>query len=255
MTDNRRRSLLISHDDAIPAGARFIETHFSHPEDWTPVIPGAVLASLENGTIAAAPSPGIGRFPLPEPEDIAAVLDAWGITPETPVVVYASSADDAKVAARAWFVLRTAGVADVRVLDGGAAGWAARTAEPGGEPAPASDVRVTAIDADRAGVIGATGVLLDARPAVVFEAGHIPGAVSAPGGDVFSDGRLLPDGELEEWAASYLAEADGPIAAYCGGGVAAAGTVFALTVLGHDAGLYVGSWSQWGDDPDRPVER
>ncbi|MFE6997610.1 sulfurtransferase [Microbacterium sp. NPDC057659] len=255
MTHNRRRSLLISPTDAIPEGARYIEAHFSQPADWAPVIPGAVLASLENGTIAAAPSRGIGRFPLPEKEDFAAVLDGWGITARTPVVVYASTADDAKVAARAWFVLRSAGVSDVRVLDGGAAGWAARTGAIDVEPAPSSPSPVVAIDGDRAAVIGATGVLLDARPVSAYDAGRIPGALSAPGADVFRDGYLLPDDELAEWAAPLLPEHDAPIGAYCGGGVAAAGTVFALTVLGRDAGLYAGSWSQWGNDPERPVER
>jgi len=258
MTGSRRRSLLISPHDALPEGARLVEAHFSHPaDDRQPVIPGAVIASLENATIAAAPSRGAGRFPLPAADDLARTLEGWGITETTPVVVYAATAADAKVATRTWFVLRHAGIADVRVLDGGAPAWAARAGHESGVPAPASGAPVVAIGADRAAATASAGVLLDARPAAAFAAGRIPGAVSAPGDEIFRDGYLLPDDELRRWADGLLTASgagDAPLAAYCGGGVAASGTGVALTVLGHDPALYVGSWSQWSSDTDRPIE-
>ena len=256
---SRRTTQLIAPSDPIPDGALFVEARFSSPEGGAvPLIADAVVATLDNGVLAAAPQPGSGRFPLPAREDTRATLSSWGADRDTPIVVYATTPDDAKTAARAWFVFRDAGFNDVRVLDGGIAGWRARqsTAAAAGLP-QVSDAPLTEIDANRAAEVGASGILLDARPVSAYKEGRIPGALSAPGNEVFRDGYLLPEEELRAWAAGFIPDdaGDAPVAAYCGGGVAAAGTVFALSTLGIDAGLYVGSWSQWSRDNARPVER
>lgn len=84
--------------------------------------------------------------------------------------------------------------------------------------------------------------------------GHIPGAVSAPTTEnVGPDGRFLSVGELATRFRELGASTDKRVGVYCGSGVSGAHEVLALAVAGIPAELYVGSWSEWSSDPERPV--
>jgi thiosulfate/3-mercaptopyruvate sulfurtransferase len=232
-------------------------------------LPGAVFVDLDEA-LAGPPGPG-GRHPLPDPAALQAALRRAGVRSGRPVVVYdAGGPVPTGAAARAWWVLRWAGIRDVRVLDGGYAAWVAAGAPvTAGEPAvPAGDVAVrpggaSTVDADGAARAAAGGCLIDARVPARFRgesepvdpvAGRIPGAVNQPADrTVEGDGRLLPAGELRARYTALGVRAGRPLAAYCGSGVTAAQTVLALTVAGFDPALYVGSWSHWITDPNRPV--
>ncbi|MGI5192961.1 sulfurtransferase [Streptomyces sp. CA-288835] len=231
-------------------------------------IPGAVYVDLDT-ELAAPPTPEDGRHPLPDPAELQAAARRWGVTAHRPVVVYDDNGNTA--AARAWWLLRWAGVERVTLLDGALGAWrAARLPTETGEPdtpTPGDIVlspgRLPVLDADTAAEVARDGVLLDARAAERYRgesepvdprAGHIPGALSAPTGD-----NLNPDGtfrDAEELAVRFTAlGADDAIevGVYCGSGVTAAHQIAALAHAGIPAALYPGSWSAWSADSNRPA--
>ncbi|MFD6185337.1 sulfurtransferase [Streptomyces goshikiensis] len=232
-------------------------------------IPGAVYVDLDREL--AGPAGSGGRHPLPEPEAFGAVMRRAGVSAGAPVVVYDGGLGWA--AARAWWLLRWTGHAEVRVLDGGLAAWTAAGGEVSADAvSPAEgDFKPTPgglglLDADGAAALAREGVLLDARAGERYRGdvepidrvgGHIPGAVSAPTAEnVGADGRFLPAAELRARFAGLGAAGEGgrgPVGVYCGSGVSGAHEVLALEVAGVAAALYAGSWSEWSSDPERPV--
>jgi thiosulfate/3-mercaptopyruvate sulfurtransferase len=85
-------------------------------------------------------------------------------------------------------------------------------------------------------------------------AGHIPGAVSAPTTEnLDADGRFRPSEELRARFGTLGTGGTADVAVYCGSGVTATHQVAALALAGVEAALYPGSWSQWSNDPSRPV--
>jgi thiosulfate/3-mercaptopyruvate sulfurtransferase len=233
-------------------------------------IPGAVGVDLDRDLADSVGDGKRGRDPLPEPAALQQTLRRWGINEDSSIVAYDGA--DGTSAARAWWLLRWAGLEDVRVLDGGVAAWTAAglaltTEVPSREPGNVV-VRPGAmpvLDAEGAtALVAGGGVLLDARVEARYRgevepvdpvAGHIPGARSAPtGGNVDASGRFLGADQLRSRFAGLGIEPGQDVAAYCGSGVAAAQEVLALHLAGVPAALYAGSWSEWVADPSRPVE-
>ncbi|NUK13032.1 sulfurtransferase [Streptomyces lunaelactis] len=227
-------------------------------------IPGAVFVDLD-AELAAPPGAG-GRHPLPEPEAFGAVMRRAGVSADSPVVAY--DGGQGWAAARAWWLLRWTGHADVRVLDGGLAVWTGpletKVPDPSEgtfTPAPGA---LPLLDADAAAGLARSGVLLDARAAERYRGdvepidrvgGHIPGAVSAPTMEnVDKDGRFLPAGTLSaRFKALGASAAAEPVGVYCGSGVSGAHEALALEIAGFEPALYAGSWSEWSSDVSRPV--
>lgn len=228
-------------------------------------LPGAVYVDLD-AELAAAPSAQRGRHPLPEVGDLQAAARRWGIDDGVGVVVYDAIGNLA--AARAWWLLRWSGIADVRLLDGGLGAWTSagfRVSQGDTQPRPGTVTltsgQLPTVDIDQ--IESFTGPLLDARAVERYRgewepidprAGHIPGAVSAPtASNLSADGTFLSAAELRErFATLGIRDDDHPIV-YCGSGVNAAHQIAALALAGIDGALFAGSWSQWSSDPARPV--
>ena len=232
-------------------------------------VPGAVYVSLED-ELSDHSVTGRGRHPLPSGRSVEAAARRWGVREGAPTVVY----DDWNRAgsARAWWVLTAAGIADVRILDGGLDAWRSgggSLATGGVDPAP-GDAAVTHDDLYNGALPTLTAQqvhdvdLLDARAPERFRgevepidpvAGHIPGAKNLPSGAVLNaDGTFLTPDAIAQLLAARGVD-DTKIGAYCGSGVTAAVTVAALAATGYQAALFPGSWSQWSSDSNNPVAR
>jgi thiosulfate/3-mercaptopyruvate sulfurtransferase len=230
-------------------------------------IPGAVYVDLDT-ELAEHGLATDGRHPLPTIERLQAAARAWGINDGDSVVVY----DDLKnlSSARAWWLLRYAGIEDVRVLDGSLRAWttSGRPLEEGGVTPTPGDVSLSyghlpVLSIDEAAALPDSGILLDARAAERYRgdvepidprAGHIPGAISAPTTEnVGEDGRFLGPEVLRARFEGLGVTTDTSVGVYCGSGVTAAHDALALTLAGFDPALYPGSWSQWSNIPGRPI--
>ena len=253
--------------DATAGERAFLEAH----------IPGAVHADLEQhlsytGADRLQIRTKHGRHPLPERATWLEQVRAWGITNSDQVVVY--DAAGGAFGARAWWLLRWLGHANVAVLNGGWEQWQDNTESGNGathgtsdfaEAAPLTRLVATAEITAMLGAADATApacTLLDARSEVRFAgeeelvdpiAGHIPGAQCRPYNlNLDAHGKFLPAQELAQAFAACGAD---PVV-YCGSGVSATHHVLAMHVAGlPEPGLYADSWSGWITDPTRPIGR
>ena len=242
-------------------------------------LPGAHYAHLDRDLSGPQHPEGprstrfTGRHPLPDRQAWAAWVAQRGIRPARLVVTY--DGEGLPFAARAWWLLRWLGHAQVAVLDGGMAAWvnggyalstdvpplAAATAYPA-SPMPA----MPTVDVAQLLLQLQDVLIIDARAAERFRgdvepldpvAGHIPGARQR-----FFKDNLRPDGRFqspevlrEAFAQRGVRGAAGVVMA-CGSGVTACHNLLAMAHAGlGDAVLYPGSWSQWCADPSRPVAR
>ena len=209
---------------------------------------------------------------LPKPETFAQHAGSMGLSSRDRIVVY--DGPSFLSAPRVWWMLRTMGVAEAFVLDGGFDRWKA-------EGRPVTDEvtkiapcvfetnfaagKVVALEEMREIVRAGTAQVADARPAGRFRgddpeprpglrSGHMPGARSLPASMLSADGKLLPPDRLKEVIEAAGLDLSKPIVTSCGSGVTAAVISLALESLGHrDHRLYDGSWAEWGGLTYTPV--
>lgn len=275
MSEARAKTLIGVDDLAsrLGAGSGIVVLHVRDENAGKPVeggvIPGAIEVYLASD-FSGPPSQAGGKRPLPDIAAFQSNARRWGVNPDSLVVVY----DDASgaQASRAWWTFRWAGFENVRLLDGGLAAWKAAArplagqsaAAPGGGAVSLTAGNMPTIEADQAQALAREGALLDARGKAAYvggpaepgkpPTGHIPGARLAPSmGNIGPDGCFRPHDQLCVAFSEICPDGTRRIGVYCGSGNAAAHKIAALHAAGVEAALYVGSWSAWSADPERPV--
>ncbi len=230
-------------------------------------IPGSAFVDLK--TDFSAPDPRL-LFMLPETQRFAAAAGAAGIGAGAKVVLY--NRGPSWWATRLWFMLEHFGFSAARVLDGGFDKWQAesRPVESGDNAYSPADFNVRAATPnfvakeEMFAKHRAEGVVtLNALTAAQHRGeinpygrpGRIPGSRHAPAAAFLNeDGTFVQGAALAELAAAAGADTAAEVIAYCGGGISATTTAFALRLAGHRAvKIYDGSMSEWARDPDMPL--
>lgn len=235
-------------------------------------LPGASFLDLETQLSDPVAPDGVGgRHPMPARHRLQQALRTAGVRQGRPVVCY--DAGNSIAAARAWWLMTYFGVPRVRVLDGGLAAWtsAGHPVRTGTVPTRTGDISLVPggrpmLDAaGLAAFIASGGQVFDARPAERYRGenetidpvpGHIPGALSLPAISVIDEEGFVDRERLADLIEAAGGDVEKPTAVYCGSGVQAAHLALALEARGmtnDPPAVYVGSWSDWITDPDRPV--
>jgi len=234
-------------------------------------IPNAVYANLDDD-LANVKATERGRHPLPDVKIFQVKLGEWGIDSTKQVVVYDQF--HGAFASRLWWMLRQLGHERVAVLDGGFPKWEQdeRPTESGiyqneavvfeGNLQQGWTVSIEEVEEN---LSDTAFKLIDSRAPDRFRGenetidpvgGHIPGASNHFFGNNINEAGVMKSASELKQQFEALLENQSPdeTVFYCGSGVSACQNLLAMTHAGLDgAKLYVGSWSEWSTDTNRPM--
>jgi thiosulfate/3-mercaptopyruvate sulfurtransferase len=206
-----------------------------------------------------------GRHPLPSVEKFAETLSNLGISEDSHIVVY-DDKNGSNAAARAWWMLKSFGLNNVQVLDGGfqAAEKEELEISSGEETFKKSDIikrenwllPTSGLEVVENELANHSSTVIDVRDAYRYKgesepidlvAGHIPGAINIPFSENLDEnGNFLKPEALKEKYSKLLENKPQNLIIHCGSGVTACHTILALEYAGFQVpNLYVGSWSEW----------
>ena len=234
-------------------------------------IPNAVFVDIDTD-LADKKTSTSGRHPLPDPKILTEKLCNWGMSNTKQVVIY----DDAggAFASRMWWILRWLGHEKTALLNGGLGAHMAAggklTSEIKAHENALFDItiddamHVTLKEVEDA-QYRMDKLIIDARSKERYLgikdmvdpiAGHVPGAISYPlGNNLDKRGCFKSSEELKLQFSKILGDikTEG-IISMCGSGITACHNILAMEIAGiKNVRLYVGSWSEWITDKNRPI--
>lgn len=177
-------------------------------------------------------------------DDLAALLGEAGISREDAVIVYGECMPCGGGPAPATFIywiLRSLGHDNVKVLDGMVEDWAAAglptSTDAGILPAKAFVPRVSSnFSAEYSYVESGQAQIVDARSIGEFATSSIPGAINIPYESVISGNRLRDESRLERIFG--ILDREQPVVVFTNTGLKASVVWYALELLGYDSRLY-----------------
>jgi len=198
------------------------------------------------------------------------LLGNLGIDSNSKVVIYGN---DVRDAARCWFLLKSWGVEDVRLLNGGWKAWQAAGGKVSTEPAPPvqvkgkikrQDTRVATKDDVLRMISGTGNQIVDARSTAEFcgeegaakKKGAIPGAKHLEWSEFIDKDsqKFKTASEIVKILKDANIDPAKPTVTYCQSGGRAAVAEFALELMGgKNVRNYYHSWAEWGNDDATPV--
>lgn len=206
-----------------------------------------------------------GRHPLPNIQKFAETVSRLGISEDSHVIIY-DDKNGANAAARAWWMLRSFGLKNVQVLDGGIQNAEKEGLEfsAGEESFQKSELiktknwllsQSTLEDVENE-LLNNSATVIDVRDSYRYKgesepidlvAGHIPGAINIPFSENLEEnGNFLKPEILKEKYQKLLKNKPEKLIIHCGSGVTACHTILALAYAGFEIpNLYAGSWSEW----------
>ena len=232
-------------------------------------IPGAV--HFDYGHIVKTEKPVMGL--VPDDEHLCKVFSALGISADTHVIAYDD--EGGGKACRLLWTLELAGHHKVSLLNGGIFAWANNgfpMEHTINHPVPADfkvnkDISVLAtLDYLQEHLDDSDVQILDARSLAEYrgtrnfarKGGHIPGAVHYEWSDAMDRNNnlcLLPMEQLQQTLADKGFDKDKTIVTYCHSHHRSSFSYYLLKAAGFkQVKGYAGSWSEWGNHPQTPVE-
>ncbi|MBI3404531.1 MAG: hypothetical protein HY046_03630 [Acidobacteria bacterium] len=242
------------------------------PPYQTEHIPGAQLVTLTDVTYNP---PGGPVFELRPIEELTTLLRRLGITENSEIVLYFEKGM-ASAMTRVYFTLDYLGLAGrTHILDGGLSAWKAdgRAVTAQVPTTPASNI---SLKPNPALVVDAAWVnsnlknpairIVDSRDASFYTGennangriprpGHIPGAVSIPFSSLLEEsGKFKTPSDLQKIFTAAGIQTGTRVITYCHIGQQATVDYFVARMLGYNASLYDGSFTEWGGKPELPVD-
>ncbi|SUX47197.1 sulfurtransferase [Chryseobacterium indoltheticum] len=216
-----------------------------------------------------------GRHPLPQIQKFSETVSLLGISADSHVIIY-DDKNGANAAARAWWMLRSFGLKNVQVLDGGiqAAEKEGLEFSSGEETFEKSQIitkehwllPVSSLEDVENELTSESATVIDVRDAYRYKgeyepidliAGHIPGSINIPFSEnLDQNGSFLKPEILREKYKDLLKNKPEKLIVHCGSGVTACHTILALEYAGFQmSNLYVGSWSEWSRREGKEIAR